>query len=141
MHVPDATIVTDVPDTVHTAVVDDVTVGESPDVADTVTVNVDADHVLVPGSVNEIVFVPLATVIDCVADVRPVAEKVIVTEPGVALSPRPLNVATPDDAVAVLDPTSEPLDALAVMTVEAEVTLLPPESRTSITGCVVNALP
>ncbi len=74
VHVPDATIVTLVPDTVHTLVVDDVTVGVSPDAADTVTLNVDADHVFVPGSVNEIVFVPFATVIDCVADVRPVAE-------------------------------------------------------------------
>ena len=74
VHVPDATIVTVVPDTVHTLVVDDVTVGESPDVADTDKPKVDADHVFVPGSVNEIVFVPFATVIDCVADVRPVAE-------------------------------------------------------------------
>ena len=60
VQVPDATIVTVVPDTVHTAVVEEVTVGESPDVADTDTVNVDADHVLVPGSVNEIVFEALA---------------------------------------------------------------------------------
>ena len=62
VHVPDATIVTVVPDTVHTLVVDDVTVGISPEVAETVTPKVDADQVLVPGSVNEIVFDALAIV-------------------------------------------------------------------------------
>ena len=60
VQVPDATIVTVVPDTVHTLVVDDVTVGESPDDADTDKPKVDADHVFVPGSVNEIVFEALA---------------------------------------------------------------------------------
>ena len=56
--VPDETIVTVVPATVHTLVVDEVTNGESPDVAETVSSNVVDDHVFVPGFVNEIVFVP-----------------------------------------------------------------------------------
>ena len=58
MHVPDATMVTVAPETVHTLVVDDVTVGVSPDVAETVNPKVVDDHVFVPGFVNEIVFVP-----------------------------------------------------------------------------------
>lgn len=71
-HDPALTIVTVAPETVHTAVVDDVTVGLSPEVADTVTSKVEEDQVLVPGSVKEIVFVPFATEIVCVADVSPV---------------------------------------------------------------------
>lgn len=65
----------------------------------------------------------------------------MVTEPGVELRPRPLKVATPDEAVAVPVPTTEPVDGVAVTTLEALVTLFPPESRTSTIGCVVNALP
>ena len=79
--------------------------------------------------------------IDWVAEVRPVAEYVMVTDPGVELRPRPLNVATPEDDVAVPVPTTEPVDGVAVTTLEALVTLFPPESRTSRIGCVVNALP
>jgi hypothetical protein len=51
-------MVTVAPETVHTLVVDDVTVGVSPDVAETVNPKVVDDHVFVPGFVNEIVFVP-----------------------------------------------------------------------------------
>jgi uncharacterized NAD-dependent epimerase/dehydratase family protein len=65
----------------------------------------------------------------------------MVTEPGVELKPRPLKVATPDEAVAVPVPTTEPIEGVAVTTLDAVVTLLPPESRTSIIGCVVNAVP
>ena len=55
-HVPDDTMVTVRPDTVHTDVVVDVMVGFTPDVADATTLNGVADHVRVPGLVNEIVF-------------------------------------------------------------------------------------
>jgi propanediol utilization protein len=58
VHVPDATMVTVAPETVHTLVVDDVTVGVSPDVAEIVNPKVVVDNVFVPGFVNEIVFVP-----------------------------------------------------------------------------------
>ncbi len=44
------------PDTVHTDIVVDVMVGVIPDVADATTLNEVADHVRVPGLVNEIVF-------------------------------------------------------------------------------------
>jgi len=74
VHDPAITIVTVTPDTVHTLVVDDITVGVSPEVADTETSNVVADHVFVPGSVNVTVFAPLVTVIVCVAEASPVAE-------------------------------------------------------------------
>jgi hypothetical protein len=140
-HEPEPTIVTVVLATVQTLVVDEVTVGVSPDVAVTVKPNVAADHVFVPGFVNEIVLVAWATVIVCVVEISPVAEYVMVTEPGVAVTPKPLKVATPDEEVAVPLPTSDPLDTAAVTTFDAEVTLLPPESRTSIIGCVVKALP
>ena len=81
------------------------------------------------------------TVIVCVVEVRPVAEYVIVTEPGVELRPKPLKVATPDDAVAVPVPTTEPVEGVAVTTLDAVVTLFPPESRISMIGWVVNADP
>jgi hypothetical protein len=57
-HEPEPTIVTVVLATVQTLVVDEVTVGVSPDVAVTVKPKVAADHVFVPGLVNEIVLVP-----------------------------------------------------------------------------------
>jgi hypothetical protein len=44
------------PDAVHTDVVVDVIVGAIPDVADATTLNGVADHVIVPGFVNEMVF-------------------------------------------------------------------------------------
>ena len=64
-------------------------------------------------------------------------------EPGSPVIPRPLNVATPLDAVAVsvevFDPRTVPLERVAVTVFAAEVTLLLPASRISMTGCVVNA--
>ena len=61
--------------------------------------------------------------------------------PGRPVIPRPLNVATPLDAVAVrvalFVPTTFPADSVAVTTFVAVVTLLFPASRTSITGCAV----
>ena len=56
MHVPDATMVMLRPDVVHTDEVEDVITGVTPDVADAVAENADADQVRVPGFVNEIVF-------------------------------------------------------------------------------------
>jgi hypothetical protein len=44
------------PDAVHTDAVVDVMVGVTPDVADATTLNGVADHVRVPGLVNEMVF-------------------------------------------------------------------------------------
>jgi hypothetical protein len=70
VQVPEVTIVTVVPETVHTAVVDEVTVGVSPELADTDRPNVELDQVFVPGSVNEIVFVAFWMVTVCEADVR-----------------------------------------------------------------------
>jgi hypothetical protein len=135
------TIVTVAPETVQTAVVDDANVGLSPEVADTVTSKVEEDHVFVPGSVKEIVFVPLATVIVCVADVSPVDAYVTVTEPGVAVIPRPSKVATPATAVVLPVPTTVPEESDAVTRLVAVVTLFPPASRISTTGWVVKALP
>jgi hypothetical protein len=60
-HEPEPTIVTVVPTTVQTLVVDEVTVGVSPDVAVTVKPKVAADHVFVPGFVNEIALAACAT--------------------------------------------------------------------------------
>jgi hypothetical protein len=55
--------------------------------------------------------------------------------------PRPLNVATPLEGVAVrvdpLEPTTVPDERVAVTTFDAVVTLLFPASRISTTGCVV----
>ena len=52
--------------------------------------------------------------------------------------PRPLNVATPDAAVAVsvvsVVPGMVPLESVAVTTLAAVVTLLLPASRISTTG-------
>ena len=55
-HVPDDTMVIESPDAVHTDAVVDVMVGATPDVADATTLNGVADHVRVPGLVNEMVF-------------------------------------------------------------------------------------
>ena len=57
MQVPELTMVTVVPETVQTPVVDDVTMGTSPDVAEIVRPNAELDQVFVPGFVNEIVLV------------------------------------------------------------------------------------
>jgi hypothetical protein len=58
---------------------------------------------------------------------------------------RPLNVATPLDALSVLVPLNVPLPGFVpiVNTMEAElpVTVLPPASCTVTTGCVANAMP
>ena len=72
VHEPDLTIVTVTPDTVHTSVVDDVTAGLSPEVADVVTSKVVSDQVLVPGSVKLIVFEAFDTVTVSEVEVRPV---------------------------------------------------------------------
>ena len=57
--------------------------------------------------------------------------------------PRPLNVATPDAAVAVsvvsVVPGMVPLESVAVTRLVAVVTLLLPASRISTTGCVVKS--
>ena len=57
------------------------------------------------------------------------------------MMPRPLNVATPLEGVAVrvgpLEPTTVPDERLAVTTFDAVVTLLPPASRISTTGWLV----
>jgi hypothetical protein len=58
--------------------------------------------------------------------------------------PRPLNVATPLEGVAVrvdpLEPTTVPDERVAVTTFDAVVTLLFPASRISTAGCVVKSL-
>lgn len=65
----------------------------------------------------------------------------MVYEPGSPVIPKPLKVAVPFVAVAVrvalLDPTTVPLESVAVTTFVAVVTLLSPASRISISGCVV----
>lgn len=55
-HVPDDSIVTESPDVEQTDGVFDVMVGAIVDVADAETLNGVADHVRVPGLVNEMVF-------------------------------------------------------------------------------------
>ena len=58
--------------------------------------------------------------------------------------PRPSNVATPLEGVAVsvepFEPTTVPDDRAAVTTFAAVVTLLFPASRISTAGCVVKSL-
>jgi hypothetical protein len=54
----------------------------------------------------------------------------------------PLKVATPDTAALVLRVNELPAPEYAAVTVEvSEVTMLPPESTTSTTGCGVSATP
>ena len=55
VHVPDATMVMLRPDVVHTDEVEDVMTGVTPEDADAVTENADADQVRGPGFVNKIV--------------------------------------------------------------------------------------
>ena len=61
--------------------------------------------------------------------------------PGSPVMPRPLNVATPLEGVAVrvepFDPTTFPDERVAVTTFDAVATLLPPASRISTAGWVV----
>jgi hypothetical protein len=58
--------------------------------------------------------------------------------------PSPLNVATPLEGAAVsvvpFDPRTVPEERVAVTVFDALVTLLPPASRISTAGCVVNSL-
>ena len=63
---PDDTSVKVEPDTVHTEVSPDVTVGVNPDVAEKVSEIVDAEYVWFPGEVNEIVWDALATLTEYV---------------------------------------------------------------------------
>ena len=65
---PDDNMVTAIPETEQTDGVDDETDGVMPDVADTVTLNGVADHVRVPGFVNEMVFAARWTVTVCATD-------------------------------------------------------------------------
>lgn len=67
-HVPDVTIVSDDPETVQTLVVLEVTVTVRLDVDDADSVKGVLDHVVVPGLVNEIVWLALATVTVMVVD-------------------------------------------------------------------------
>lgn len=82
---------------------------------------------------------------DDVTDARPGAENVMVKFPPAPFTFRPENVATPDDAVAVLLaklPNEDPVAIAAVTTVdESDVRTLPAESTTRTTGCVANAVP
>ena len=61
-HVPELTIVRLIPDTVQTLVVLEVIVTVSPDVDEADNVNGVLDHVVVPGLVNVMVWLALATV-------------------------------------------------------------------------------
>ena len=56
VHVPDDTMVTVRPDTVHTDVVDDVITGVTVEVAEATTLKVVADHARLSGSGNVMVF-------------------------------------------------------------------------------------
>ena len=77
---------------------------------------------------------PWVKVNDWVTLVRPDDEKVRVFEPIKAVLPTPLNVATPATALTVVVPVSAP-ESMATATATVELaTLLPAESRTSITG-------
>ena len=67
-HVPDDSMVTAIPDTEQTASVVEVIEGVIPDVAEVVTLNGVADHVLVPGLVKEIVFAARVIVTVCAED-------------------------------------------------------------------------
>jgi hypothetical protein len=79
----------------------------------------------------------------CVAEVRLDEAKVTVyVVPAVPLMPRLLNVATPLDALTDAVPTVlPPVLTEAVTAADELVTVLPAESSTRTTGCVVNAAP
>ncbi len=66
MHVPAATSVTVVPDTVHTPVVNDVNVTVRLELAVALTVNAASPYVLFPSAANVIVWPAWATVKLCV---------------------------------------------------------------------------
>ena len=63
--------------------------------------------------------------------------------PEVPVTPRSVNVATPEEVVAVLVPTKTPPAEIVAVTVLAayDVTVLPPKSFTEICGWVVKAAP
>ena len=62
--------------------------------------------------------------------------------PASALSARPLKVATPELATAVLLVTDTPPEVIVAVTVEpSPVTTLPAESSTLTTGCWLSAAP
>jgi hypothetical protein len=67
-HVPDDNMVTAIPETEQTEGVVEVIEGVIPDVADVVTLNGVAVHVLVPGLVKEIVFAARVIVTVCAED-------------------------------------------------------------------------
>jgi hypothetical protein len=88
--------------------------------------------------------VPAVGVTDCVAEVSEPLEYVIVyAVPEVPEIPRPVNVATPFTAVAVVVPTRvAPADTDAVTTVElSDVSVFPPPSVIVTCGWVVKAAP
>lgn len=82
---------------------------------------------------------------DDVADVKPVAENVTVKLPPAPFTFKPLNDATPEDAVAVLLAklaNDDPVAIAAVITVEeSDVFTFPAASTIFTTGCVASATP
>ncbi len=137
--VPTVTMVMSKPATVQTLVVVELSDTESPDDAVGATVKGVADHARPTGDANVTDWSAFTSEMDWFVVVRTPDEYVMVYVPGRPVIPRPLNVATPLDAVAVrvalFVPTTFPVESVAVTTFVAVVTLLFPASRTSTTGC------
>ena len=134
------------PVTEHTAGVVVEKATTRPDEVDAETPNAAPPNVLFESDPNVIVCDERVTVNDDdVAEVSPGEENVAVKLPPAPLTLRPLNVATPDDAVAVLldsDPNDEPVAIEAVTSVvESDVLTFPAESTTRTTGWVARAEP
>ena len=102
MHVPDDTSVNVVDDTVHTDVVEDVTVGVKPDDADVVKEIVVPEYVTFPGEVKLTVWAALATVTEyVVVAVLNLPVSVGVKVAVIVAEPAPAIVTAPDDALTL----------------------------------------
>ena len=126
VHVPEKTMVTVVPDTVHTLVVDEASVTASPEVDVGPTVNVDVEKLRSAGSAKVIVWLALVTVMVMVLDVAsrkfPCAALVAVTSQvpaavPVSVEPEMEQEPVPSTAVKVTAPVPSPPDVDSVVEV------------------------
>ena len=126
VHVPEKTMVTVVPDTVHTLVVDEARVTASPEDDVGPTVNVDVEKLRSAGSAKVIVWLALVTVMVMVLDVAsrkfPYAALVAVTSQvpaavPVSVEPEMEQEPVPSTAVKVTAPVPSPPDVDSVVEV------------------------
>jgi hypothetical protein len=134
------------PETSHTVGVADEKVTGSCDVVDAVTRKSADVYVFDPPVYENAIVCEVRLIVNVldVTGVKPGDENVTVKSPPARFTFIPLNVATPDDAVAdaALNVACTDPDVLvAVITAELDVTVFPAESMTRTTGTVLSVVP